>query len=150
MPRRELVREIDVVLERLRIERLAAAASDDDVLLDGVHDREHGVEVQLRRDLLLERFEEELLPGVAIQVGVEVSEPHIGERIARIQPLIAREQVDLGNAGTVGRIAEISMVDVEPDPAEVVDEIVEAGEVDRDEIVDRKPREGPHQISFNR
>jgi len=38
------------------------------------------------------------------------------------------------------------MVDVEPDPAEVVDEIVEAAEVDRDEIVDREPREGPDRL----
>jgi hypothetical protein len=100
----------------------------------------------LGRDLLLQRLEEELLARVAEEIGVEVAVPHEGECIRGVQPLVARKQVDLGHARTVGGIAQVAMVDVDPDATEVVHELREAAEVDGDEVVDRQPGERPHRL----
>src|SRR5918911_1338207 len=50
----------------------AIASGGDDVLLDRVRDLQDGVDPELRRDLLLQRFQEELLACVAVDVRVEV------------------------------------------------------------------------------
>ena len=91
--------EVEVILQGVRIERLATAATDDDVLLDGAHDLEDGVQVELGRDLGLHRFQEQLLTGVAVEVGVEVAESHIGQGVRGIHALISREQTDLRHPG---------------------------------------------------
>jgi hypothetical protein len=136
--------EVEVVLQRVRIERLAAAATDDDVLLDSAHDLEDGVQVQLGGDLGLHRFEEQLLPGIAVEVRVEVAEPHIRQSVRGVHALISRQEADLRHSWTGIGIAEITVIDVEPDAAELVHEIRETAEIDRDEIVDRETGERAH------
>ena len=146
MAARQSVREVEVVLQRLRIERAAAAAADHHVLLDRVHDLEDGVQVQLRGDLLLHRLQEELLPGIAVEIRVEVAEPHVGEGVRGIHTLVSRQQIDLRHTRAVGGVTEIAVIDVEPDAAEIVHELRKAPEVDRDEVVDRQPRERAHGL----
>src|SRR5689334_24466061 len=66
--------------------------------------RSHCVDAHLRRDLLLERLEEELLARVAVDVRVEVAEAHVRERVRGVDALISRPEVDLRDAWTVGLV----------------------------------------------
>ena len=63
------------------------------------------------------------------------------ERLVAVQLLVAREEIDDGIAGRPADVVEVAPVDVEPDPAEGVHQLVEAAEVDGDQIVHRQPRQ---------
>ena len=106
------------------------------------------------RDLLLERPHEHLLARVAVEVRVRVPEADEVERLLAVQLLVAGLQVDRGVALAPGRVVvEVAAVDVHPDAADLGDDLLEAAEVDRDQVVDRDARErldrleralGPH------
>ena len=93
------------------------------------------------RDLLAERAHELLLARDAVEVGVGVPEADEVERLLAVQPLVARLQVDVR---VVGRdradvLVVVAAVDVHPDAAELVHDLLEAVEVDGDQVVDGRP-----------
>ena len=55
------------------------------------------------------------------------------------QPLVARLEVDVGEVvvARAGVVVVVAPVDVHPDAAELVDDLLEPVEVDRDDVVDR-------------
>ena len=78
----------------------AVRARDVDVRGDRVDDVLDRAEVaqadavEALRGLLLERVQERLLAGVAVEVGVGVAEAREGKRVLPRQELIARQDVD--------------------------------------------------------
>ena len=70
----------------------------------------------------------------------------VRERVVSAHALVARPQVDRGVTARPRVIVEVPVIDVEPDSAELVDELQEAVEVDGDEVVDRKTRERLHGL----
>ena len=88
---------------------------------------------------LLERFEEQLLAAVAVDVGIEVPEPDVGERVRAVELLIARVEVDRRCAGV--RRDEVAAVDVEVDAVDAMDDLREGVEVEGDQVVDRYVRQ---------
>ena len=85
------------------------------------------------RDLLLERPHELLLAREPVVVVVGVAEADERERVGAAQPLVAGLQVDVGEVGRGAAVVVVvvAAVDVEPDAAELVDDLAEAAEVDR-------------------
>ena len=94
--------------------------------------------------LLAERAHELLLAGDAVQVVVRVAEAHEVERLLAAQQLIPGLEVDVRVVvvARAGVPVVVAAVDVHPDAAELVDDLFEAVEVDRDEVVDRATRSG--------
>jgi hypothetical protein len=88
----------------------------------------------------LERAHELLLARDAIQIGVGVPEADEVERLPAVQPLVARLQVDVRVVGRARAdvLVVVAAVDVHPDAAELVHDLLEAVEVDGDQIVDRQ------------
>ena len=128
-----------VAQHRLRADVLAATLAHLDV---GGHDLDHLRQLEdgeARLDLILERPHEELLTGVSVEIGVGVTEADEVERLRAVQPLIARPQVDLRVAALAraAAVVEVAPVDVHPDAVDLVDELPEAPEIDRDDVVDR-------------
>ena len=98
---------------------------------------------EVLRELLLQRLDELLLAGdpVVVVVGVAVADEL--ERLGAAQQLVARLDVDVGVVLRGAAVVDVvvAAVDVEPDPAELVDDLLEAVEVDRDQVVDREARQ---------
>ena len=138
--------ELDVAAECRQVERLVTATADDDVFLHRAGDVEQGPQRKLGGDLLLQRLQEELLALHAVEIGVEVAVADVRERVVSAHALVARPQVDRGVTARPRVIVEVPVIDVEPDSAELVDELQEAVEVDGDEVVDRKARERLHGL----
>ena len=85
----------------------------------------------------LERAQEHLLAGLAVEVVVGVAVARERERVGALQPLVAGLDVDRREARRrrhAGRVVVV-LVDVHVDAAERVDEPLETGEVDVDQIV---------------
>src|SRR5262249_36013880 len=137
--RRQVLRELDVAAQRVEVERMTAAASDHDALLDSVDDVEQRSERERARDLRLERLQEQLLTRDAVEIRVEVPVAHVRERVVAVQALVAGPEVDRRVAAGSRGVVEVAVVDVDPDAADVVDELQEAVEVDGDEVVDWQP-----------
>ena len=77
-------------------------------------------------DLILERADEALLPGIAIEVAVGVPEAHEVERLRAVELLISGLQVDRGVPGGAAVAVVVAAVDVHPQAAELVDDLREA------------------------
>ena len=93
------------------------------------------------RELVLHRLDELLLAGDPEEVGVGVAVAHVVERAAAGELLVPGLEVDLRVAERrreAGVVVEVAAVDVDPDAAERVDDLLEAAEVDRDQVVDRQ------------
>ena len=76
-----------------------------------------------------------------MEVRVRVAEADEVERRAPGQPLVAGLEVDLRVAvpgADAGVVVVVAAVDVDPDAAERVDDLLEAAEVDGDQVVDRE------------
>jgi hypothetical protein len=74
--------------------------------------------------------------------------PHELERRAAAEPLIARLEVDVREVrrGAPDIPVVVAAVDVHPDTAELVDDLLEAVEVDLDQVVDRQSRQVLHRF----
>ena len=140
--RRKRVGKCRVAQHGLRTDVLAAALTDLDVRGDHLDHLRQLRERYRVLDLVLERPDEQLLACVPVDVGVRVAEPYEVEGVRPVQPLIARLEVDLGVPARAPVVVVVAPIHVEPDTAELVDELAEAAEVDRDDVVDRQPREG--------
>ena len=121
------------------LQRVAALA-DLDVVRDRADEARQRGEREVVRHLILERAHELLLAREAVEVGVGVAEAHEVERLLARQPLIARLQVDVGVVVVVraGVLVVVAPVDVHPDTVQLVDHLLEAVEVDGDQVVDRQ------------
>ena len=93
-------------------------------------------------DLVLERAHEQLLAGGAVDVRVRVAEADEVERPRPVHALVPGLEVDLRVAARAAVVVVVAAVDVEPDTAELVDELTEPAEVDGDDVVDRQARQG--------
>ena len=96
------------------------------------------VDQLLGRQLLARLAQEVLLARRAHEVVVEVAEADVLERVVAAQPLVAGLDVDL-RGPRLGRDV-VAAVDVDVDAADRVDGVGEAGEVDVDDVVDRRAR----------
>ena len=137
MARRQRVGEERVFEHGLAVELRVAADADLDVL---GHRLDHLGKVERPRvglDLVLERAHEQLLARDAIEVGVRVPVADEVECLIAAELLVAGEEIDRGEAEVAAAVVEIAPVDVEPDAPDCVDELAEAAEVDRDQVVDR-------------
>ncbi len=137
--RRQRVREEGVLEHGLAVELRVAADADLDVLRDRL---DHLGEVERPRaglDLILERAHEQLLARDAVEVGVRVPVADEVERLVAAELLVAGEEVDRGEAEVAAAVVEVAPVDVDPDAPDGVDELAEAAEVDRDQVVDGQP-----------
>ena len=81
------------------------------------------VSEKLDADLILERADEQLLAGVAVEVAVGVAEADEVERLVAAELLVAGLQVDRRVAARPAVGVEVAAVDVHPDAAELVDEL---------------------------
>ena len=148
-PRREVVGELRVPEQRLLVERPAAADSDLDVLGDRRDDGRDLGDVGEARDLLLHRLHELLLASVSVQVRVGVPVAHEVERRRPVELLVARVQVDLRvplQPVEARVVVEVALVDVDIDPAELIHDLLEAPEVDGDQVVDLDSRQRLHRL----
>ena len=116
----------------------AAAARHHDVVLQRADHARKAREREARRHPVLERLEEELLPGDAVDVGVGVPEADEVERLLAVELLVPRLEVDLGVAVRPADSVEVPVVDLHINPVQLVHEQLEAVEVDRDQVVDRQ------------
>jgi hypothetical protein len=94
-------------------------------------------------NLLLERAHERLLARDAREVRVGVPEADEVECLLAGQLLVAGLQIDV-RVVVVGRtrvLVVVATVDIQPDPTKRVDDLLEAMEVDGDQVVDREPRQ---------
>ena len=123
---------------RLRAHVLAATLRDLDVARQRLDHLRQLRQLEVLADLVLEGADEGLLARVAVEVAVGVPEPDERERLVAVQLLVAGLQVDRRVEAVV---VVVAAVDVHPDPAELVDDLGEAAEVDRDQVVDRHPGE---------
>jgi hypothetical protein len=136
---RQLVDEPGVGSQGAEVESLLSGdlnAVDDDVDDPGeLRDRE----VRVHR--LLERLDELLLAGDAMEVGVRVAIAGEVERGAAAELLVPGLQVDPGVLAA-GRVV-VALIDVDVDPADLGHDLLEAVEVDGDDVIDRQPGERP-------
>ena len=131
-------REPGVVEDVLVAER----PSHLDVVDDGRDERRELQRLEVVGELLLQRADELLLARHPVVVVVGVAEADELERSLAVEQLVARLQVDVG---VVGRGAAdipvvVAPVDVEPDAAELVDDLLEAVEVHGHQVVDPEAR----------
>ena len=89
--------------------------------------------VEVVRELLLQRAHELLLAREPVVVVVGVPEADELERLLAGQPLVARLEVDVRvvRRRRAGVDVVVAAVDVHPDAADLVDDLLEAVEVDR-------------------
>ena len=125
---------------------VAAALRDLDVVRDRVDDLRQRERREALLDLALERLHELLLARDAVEVGVGVPEAHVVERLPPGELLVAGPEVDRRVAGRAAAVVEVAAVDVDPRAAEPVDDLPEAAEVDRDQVVDLHAGERPHRL----
>ena len=98
--------------------------------------------MEIVRDLVLDGAHEQLLARVADEVVVGVPVADELERRAAGHFLVAGLEVDRRVlVVAAGVLVEVAAVDVDPDPAELVDDLREADEVDGHEVVDPEPRQ---------
>ncbi len=71
---------------------------------------------------------------------------HVVERLAPGELLVPGEQVDRRVPGRAPAVVEVTPVDVDPRSVEPVDDLAEAAEVDRDEVVDLQPGQQAHGL----
>ena len=141
VPGRQRVCERRVTEHRPRADVLPTALADLDVRRDHLdHLRELGDRERVL-DLILERAHEELLARGAVDVRVRVAEADEVERPRPVEALVAGLEVDLRVAGRAAVVVVVAPVDVQPDTTELVDELPEPTEVDRDDVVDRQARQ---------
>ena len=62
---------------------------------------------------------------------------NVVERLPPRELLVAGKEVDLRVAKRPATVVEVATVDVDPGAVELVDDLAEAAEVDRDQVVDR-------------
>jgi hypothetical protein len=112
-----------------------AVRSDLDVVDDVRDDLWKLERVEVSFQLSLQRLEELLLPGDAVEVGVCVSEADELQRASAAEELVSGLEVDVRvvRGGSTVVSVVVAAVDVEPDPSEVVDDLLEAVEVDGDQ-----------------
>jgi hypothetical protein len=142
VPGREPVGEERVVDERLARD-LTVLLADLDVVPHHLEQLRNGLRVlPVVVDRLLDRLHEQLLAREAeeIRVGVPVADEVEG--LPALELLVARPEVDR-RVDAAGRVV-VPAVDVHPDAAELVHDVAEALEVDRDQVVDREVRERAH------
>ena len=144
--RRQRVREDGVREHRLGADVLAAALRHLDVARQHLDHLRELRQREVRADLILERADEELLAGVPVEVAVRMPEPDEVERLVPVQPLVAGLQVDRRVPVRAAACVEVAAVDVHPHPAELVDDLGEAAEVDRDQVVDGYAGELAHGL----
>src|SRR5581483_4066240 len=128
------------VAEHRRARDAAAAAGRDlHVLRDGADDPRRLQEAEVVLELVLDRLDELLLPLDAVEVRVRVPVANVVERAAAREPLVPGLEVDLRVAAVAGAalVVVVAAVDVDPDAAELVHDLLEAAEVDGDQVVDR-------------
>ena len=130
--------------QRPRAGGLPAGADDRDavsrsrracVLMNGMSVTE--MPWKRRRRARLERAQEHLLAGLAVEVVVGVPVAREGQRIGAVQLLVAGLHVDRREARVLGlgeRVVVV-LVDVHVDAAERVNELLESREVDVQEVV---------------
>ena len=143
MARRKRLREERVGDDLVALQRVTAF-TDLDVVRDRADEARQLGEREVVRDLILERAHELLLAGEPVEVGVGVAEPDEVERLLAVEPLVARLQVDVRVVvvGRAGVLVVVAAVDVHPDAVQLVDDFLEAVEVDGDQVVDRQRRSG--------
>ena len=148
----EVARGQAVGEERVREHRLAgepvAAGPDLDVLRDRADDAGQLERREVVLDLLLQRLHEHLLADHAVEVRVGVPEADEAERVVAVQPLVPRVEVDVRvvRRGAARVLVVVTAIDVHPDAAELVHDLLEAVEVDRDQVVDRQPGQVLHRL----
>src|SRR5581483_10367427 len=121
--------------------RARARLDHDDALLDGAEDARDVLNLEAGGEAILERLQEELLAREAVQVGVGMAEADEVERLLAVQLLIAGLEIDRRVAARAADGVEVAVVDVDVDAVHLVDEQLEAVEVDGDEVVDRDVRQ---------
>jgi hypothetical protein len=127
--------------------QLVSAGRDLDVVRDRIDDRGDLQRREVLADLFPDRADELLLARVSVQVVVGVAEADEVECLLTAQELVAGLQVDIRVVvvGGPSVLVVVTAVDVHPDTAELVDDFLEAVEVDGDQIVDRQPGEVTHR-----
>ena len=146
MAGREAVGEERVREQGRDVELVAAADADLDVARDGSHELGQLDRAERAPNLILERPDEGLLARDPVEVGVGVPEPDVVERLIAAEPLIPGMEVDRREARRAPLVVEVAAVDVDPDSSDRVDELAEALEVDRDQVVDRELRQLPDRL----
>ena len=114
-----------------------AAACDLDAVLDGADQLWDLEQRKAAREAILQRFEEQLLARVAVEVRVRVPEAHEVERLLAVQPLVPGMQVDRGVAARSALRVDVAVIDVDIHAVQFVHDELEAVEIERDQIVDR-------------
>ena len=95
---------------------------------------------KFERDLLLERLDERLLAGDAVEVRVRVAKAGVVERCAAVSFWYPGWRLIVGVLIAARVVVEVALVDVDVDPADLVHDLLEAAEVDGDDVVDRRAR----------
>ena len=129
--------------QRPRARGLLAGADDRDAVRDRAQHRVderdvgHRDAVEAVGSARLERAQEHLLAGLAVEVVVGVPVAREGQGIGPVQLLVTRLHVDRREAGVLGlgEWVVVVLVDVHVDAAERVDELLESREVDVQEVV---------------
>ncbi len=134
---RQPVGEERVVVDLLALQ-LASSLGDFDVPGDRVHEARHAERREVRADLFPERAHEFLLARDAVEVGVGVPVADEVECLLPVETLVTGLQVDVREVVVrgAGVSVVVAAVDVHPDAAELVDDLLETVEIDRDQVVD--------------
>ena len=147
-------RSADVLLEdvagreRHREERIpkhgpvaeAGFRADLDVVGDRRDDPRQLQRIEVLSDLLLDGADELLLAGDPVEVGVVMPETDELKRAPAAEPLVTRLEVDVRKGGRQGAdvLVVVTAVNIQPDTAELVDDLFEAVVVDGNQVVDRQ------------
>ena len=145
-PAREPVGEQRVGEDGAPVDVDAATLGDLDVVRDRVHDLRQRDRREALLDLALECLHELLLTRDPVEVRVRVPVANVVERLPPGELLVARLEVDLRVAERAAAVVEVAPIDVDPGAVESVDDLPEAAEVDRDQVVDLHPGEEPHGL----
>ena len=145
MPGRQVACEAGVAGKEPERQVVAAAETDLHVVADSADEPRNVADREGAGELLLHRLDEQLLPRDPVDVRVGVPEADEVERRAAGQALVARLEIDLRVPVGTALVVEVAAVDVHPDAAEDVDDLLEAAEVDRHQVVHRQAGQRLHR-----
>ena len=148
VPRRQTDEQTEIRVDLAERRRRVVGLRDLEVPLHGADDPRDLGDVRQREGRLeprLQRLHEQLLATVAVDVGIEVPEADVRERVGAVESLVPGMEVDRGPARPERVV--VAPIDVEVDAAQPVDDLLERVEVERDQEVDVDPaREVFHRV----
>jgi hypothetical protein len=141
MAGRELIGEQCIRQHGLVRDLVAASLTDFDVVRDRSDHLGQACDGDRARHLLSDGSDEDLLARVADEVVVRMPVADEIERVRPAQPLVAGPQVDVRivRLERTHVVVVVAPVDVDPDASDSVDDLLEAAEIDRHQVVDRNP-----------